>query len=79
MKEIHSSCSFEELSKLAWIKRFYERYRGDAKFRKRFRKDLRGTVNAYRITLGAEEVRRLWDPEVAGKIDGPKLACFESR
>ena len=44
MTEIHPPFSFEGPSLLAWIKMFYERYRGDAKFRKRFREDPRGTI-----------------------------------
>lgn len=45
MTEIHPPFSFEEPSLLAWIKMFYERYRGDAKFRKRFREDPPGTID----------------------------------
>ena len=45
----------------AQVKRFNERWQGDARFRARFESDQRGTLAAYQLDLHPEDVRHIWD------------------
>lgn len=53
----------KDLISLSQVKRFYERWRADKKFREQMNQNPYGVINRYNLKVDPEQVRPIWDSE----------------
>jgi len=65
---IMAEIDLDDLSKIAHIKRFIERFSADADFRVRMESNARSTALDYGLLIDPEVIRPLWDANAAEKL-----------
>ncbi len=65
--KIHKVLDETQSNSISHIKRFYERWRGDKKFREQLFKDPYKAIEHYALKVNPEEIRQLWDLEYTKK------------